>query len=1319
MNNNSGMKITASLFVLLGFLFLTACKGEIEMTFDPMKTPSLKVGTPHYSPGGGTYSSPQTVEITTDVDDAVIIYAFDDTPTCSSGTVYSAPLDISDDTVLRAIACKDGYVDSEIAEAEYIIEENDLPVSGLAAYYPFNSSALDETGNGNDGTVYGAVLATDRFGNTNSAYSFDGVDDYISFATPAELTGASAITFSLWACSEMGASSEAFLLAINEPELGLVIYSGMLGAVQGDSADVYGAVAAGWVHYVTIWDGTEILLYEDGRLQASISTIAVDFNDLGMPPASLVTVYALGGHFTGSIDDVRVYNRALDSGEVAALYDERDQGPIVALPQFSLAEGSFESSVSVTISTATPGAAILYSVNSAAPTCSSGTEYSSPITVTETSTIRAIACRDGFSDSKVASAVYTITPVPVASAPEFDPPGGIYPTGQTVAITSDTTSAYVRYTTDGSIPTCSAGTLYSGPVAVSDSSLIKAIACGESIDPSDATEAQYQFYTIESPDATGGVGQYGSLGIDQNGRAHISYYDNTNGDLKYATNESGAWVLESVDTYGDVGKYTSLDIDDSGYVHISYIDSDYDSLMYTSNKDVTWFWGPLSNDAAGQNSIRIDDTGDFHIGFFDYIDEDLRYINGHYNTGGGLFSTYYTDSAGTVGEYSSLVLDGSGHGHISYYDRTNSNLKYAVDTNGDGYMSTYTVDSAGDVGMYTSIAVDSDGHAHISYFDTDNASLKYATNESGSWQNTTIENGAGANGTSIAVDASGAAHISYYDLSNWDLKYATNKSGSWSTHTLDTTGAVGTFSSLALDSTGSVHISYYDSTNQDLKYLSFNPVVYAAGVPAFDATPGTYYSQQTVAIETSTSGASIYYTTNDSTPNCTGTGTYYSGALAISTSTTVKAIACRSSMRPSDIAVGEYVITAAAPAFDPTPGTYATEQTVTIETTTPAASLYYTTDDSTPDCAGTGTPYSGYLTVSATTTIKAIACGTGIEDSSVSVGDFIIGGITADGLVAWYPFSGNVNDESSNSNDGTVYGAVLTTDRFGNTNSAYSFDGVDDYIDLGSSFTQSPADLTYAAWIKTTYDVPSGGSRVIISRKDAMLTDSCMTLLVNENDYASIGINSHQHYTTWPVYSTAINDGRWHFVTATKNGDTLTVYVDGITGGTFDDSLSISSTSPFYIGKDKVWEDLSVETHFYGIIDDVRIYESALTSEDIQTLYREGISGEAVALTVDGGWASGSISSAGVEKWYAFTASSGSGYRIWWDDGYQGSGSYNLDVKVTAYHGDFSSAYFTNIDSGYTTVQNITATADETVYIKVISYGSGTPVTCAVEVTSN
>ena len=74
--------------------------------------------------------------------------------------------------------------------------------------------------------------------------------------------------------------------------------------------------------------------------------------------------------------------------------------------------------------------------------------------------------------------------------------------------------------------------------------------------------------------------------------------------------------------------------------------------------------------------------------------------------------------------------------------------------------------------------------------------------------------------------------------------------------------------------------------------------------------------------------------------------------------------------------------------------------------------------------------------------------------------------VPTNGLVGWWPFNGNANDESTNSNDGVVSGATLTTDRFGNTNSAFDFDGVDDEIIVTESTNMDGFnEFTLSCWI--------------------------------------------------------------------------------------------------------------------------------------------------------------------------------------------------------------------------------------------------------------
>jgi len=161
--------------------------------------------------------------------------------------------------------------------------------------------------------------------------------------------------------------------------------------------------------------------------------------------------------------------------------------PPAATPTCSPAAGSYTAALTVTIADTTPGAAIYYTINGTAPTTAS-TRYTTPIVVSGTETIEAVAIATGYSLSAVTSASYTITLT--AATPTLSPVAGAYTTAQTVTIADATAGATIYYTTNGTTPTTSS-TKYTAPFAVSASETIKAIAIATGYTQSAVASASY------------------------------------------------------------------------------------------------------------------------------------------------------------------------------------------------------------------------------------------------------------------------------------------------------------------------------------------------------------------------------------------------------------------------------------------------------------------------------------------------------------------------------------------------------------------------------------------------------------------------------------------------------------------------------------------------------------------------------------------------------------------------------------------------------------------------------------------------------------
>ncbi len=218
-----------------------------------------------------------------------------------------------------------------------------------------------------------------------------------------------------------------------------------------------------------------------------------------------------------------------------------------------------------------------------------------------------------------------------------------------------------------------------------------------------------------------------------------------------------------------------------------------------------------------------------------------------------------------------------------------------------------------------------------------------------------------------------------------------------------------------------------------------------------------------------------------------------------------------------------------------------------------------------------------------------------------------------DGLIAFYPFNGNADDESGNGNHGAVHGATLTEDRFGNADSSYRFDGLDDYIDVGRPLVSG--DFTISFWLRSNglqnrFAVPiSQGSMAyrgfgFIFSKTPYNGFSWGSSKGRKTSDANWG-KSAWHTLNFHFQQDISKDVTWHHLLATRRGAIIVIFRDGV----YQDSLSDFPINygrfKFNIGRASRNKDFNHRS-FKGDIDDVRIYNRHLNEEEIRVLYQEG-----------------------------------------------------------------------------------------------------------------
>ena len=415
--------------------------------------PPSTVAAPVISPGTGTYSAALDVAITTTTSNATIRYTTDgSTPTETAGTVYAAPVHIADSGTIKAVAYRTGWTTSSVTSAQYTIAPlvagpTFTPPAGT--YIPAQDVAIATT-------TAGAAIRYTTDGSTPTA------TNGTIYAGPVHI--ASSLTLKAVAYQAGWTTSP---VTTGQYVIGLPVAAPAFDPGPGAYYDP-----------------------QDVSLSTSTPGAAIRYTTDGSTPTETAgTPYTAPVHIASNLTLKAVaYQAGWRTSTVTS--GNYSIGPDVAAPVFSPAPGSYSSAQTVVMTTATPGSSIRYTTDGSIPTDSVGTLYAAPVPVASSLTLRAVAYRSGWTTSSVTVGDYVITGA--VAAPEYSVTPGTYSTAKTVAITSATSGATIRYTTDGSTPTETAGTVYSTPLLVDRTLTLKAIAYRSGWTTSAVTVGEYR-----------------------------------------------------------------------------------------------------------------------------------------------------------------------------------------------------------------------------------------------------------------------------------------------------------------------------------------------------------------------------------------------------------------------------------------------------------------------------------------------------------------------------------------------------------------------------------------------------------------------------------------------------------------------------------------------------------------------------------------------------------------------------------------------------------------------------------------------------------
>lgn len=550
-----------------------------------------------------------------------------------------------------------------------------------------------------------------------------------------------------------------------------------------------------------------------------------------------------------------------------------------------------------------------------------------------------------------------VTPQTVA-APVITPAGGTFTASQSVTITCATSGATIKYTTDGTTPSSSAGNTYSAAITVSSTSVIKAIAIKSGMTDSSVTLASFTIGAQPS----GTVPFLRKFGSKGTGNGQF-----TSGPINAAVDPSTGYVFVS-DTYGH--RIQKFDASGNFVSAFGTMGTGNGQFQYPTGIAITLGGDMYVVDYGNKRVQKFSTGGTFKLAF------------GTAGTGNGQFQA---PDCVAVEKYGSVYVTDFVNNNVQRFSSEgNFTQKWGGAGTGNGQFGTNSPKD---------IAIDSSDNVYVA--DIGNNRIQkfnvYGTYQT-QWGTSGTGSGQFTSPHGVCVDSDG--HIFVADKSCRIQKFSPvgdfiltwGSSGTADGQFTDPSG-------ICADSNGNIYVADFGNSRVQVFGPGTTPTVETVATPSISPTEGTYTSAQSVTITCATSGAAIYYTTDGTTPSSSN-GSLYSSAITVSATATIKAIAVKTGLTDSAVAAAIYTIgqsasKVATPVFGLAGGTYNGSQAVSITCATSGATIRYTKDGTTPSLTN-GTIYNAPTTVSATTTIKVIATKTGMTDSDVATATYTI-----------------------------------------------------------------------------------------------------------------------------------------------------------------------------------------------------------------------------------------------------------------------------------------------------------------------------------------